>query len=508
MRLILPLLLLTLALNSTAQNKYDYIWHLGQSALDSFSFYPASVLDFNTNPPSSYIIPRKALQDAEFGSICDPHSGQTLFYSNGAYIADSSHQVVLNGDTLINDTSFILMNTILGSRTLEETIYWGLSPIKILPRPGDPYCFDLFQLSVQFLTRNETSFASGLRKTEIRINPQTRQVYVTEKARILIQDTLQENQLQTIRHANGRDWWILVPEMWTNCYYIGLYDSTGQVQFHKECMGDINRNGTGYWLGQAIVSSDGRLVAFSDHINGVRLFDFDRCQGTFLRHRYIQTRGIYRWPTDGACFSFNDRFLYLGGYDLHQLDLHAPSIAASAILIDSTDFSSSCLGGVYMFQKAPNGKIYAVNPNSNRLHIIHAPDSLGAACRFEPCGLVMPSIHGGPSLGFPDYRMGPLDTALCGQLVQPPNPVATVSSPHSPKAQILPNPNRGHFEVRWLGHSSFDLRILDAYGRVLFAQSQTQAHQRLDLQHLAQGTYFVLLKDQDQQELLLWIKQE
>jgi hypothetical protein len=296
--------------------------------------------------------------------------------------------------------------------------------------------------------------------------------------------------------------------MWTNCYYIGLYDSTGQVQFHKECMGDINRNGTGYWLGQAIVSSDGRLVAFSDHINGVRLFDFDRCQGTFLRHRYIQTRGIYRWPTDGACFSFNDRFLYLGGYDLHQLDLHAPSIAASAILIDSTDFSSSCLGGVYMFQKAPDGKIYAVNPNSNRLHIIHAPDSLGAACRFEPCGLVMPSIHSSPSLGFPDYRMGPLDTALCGQLVQPPNPVATVSSPHSPKAQILPNPNRGHFEVRWLGHSSFDLRILDAYGRVLFAQSQAQAHQRLDLQHLAPGTYFVLLQDQDQQELVLWIKQE
>ena len=43
----------------------------------------------------------------------------------------------------------------------------------------------------------------------------------------MIEDSLEFGQVAAVKHANGRDWWVLVPESHSNRYYTMLLDPTG-----------------------------------------------------------------------------------------------------------------------------------------------------------------------------------------------------------------------------------------------------------------------------------------
>ncbi len=61
---------------------------------------------------------------------------------------------------------------------------------------------------------------------------------VTEKKNILINDTLDESVMATVRHGNGRDWWILVPKFAESPYFRILLNENGLQVIGKQTIGN------------------------------------------------------------------------------------------------------------------------------------------------------------------------------------------------------------------------------------------------------------------------------
>ena len=93
-----------------------------------------------------------------------------------------------------------------------------------------------------------------------------------------LQDTLQFGGILTAtRHANGRDWWVIVNEYRTNRYHRVLIHPRGATVVGTQTVGSRLQLG----VGQVAFSPDGRHFAnyyAIDDAEGVRLevYDFDR----------------------------------------------------------------------------------------------------------------------------------------------------------------------------------------------------------------------------------------
>lgn len=257
---------------------------------------------------------------------------------------------------------------------------------------------------------------------------------VIEKKSILCTDTLTAGLLTATRHANGRDWWILLNKNETNQFYRFLLNPDGIVQDGFQTVGDTVRNG----LAQAAFSADGNWYAQYNAwgiIGGpdptqtnIDLYQFDRCTGLLSNHLQIMdgSPGI----PGGVSFSPNSRFMYIAASDkIYQFDLDATDIAASRDTVAIYDGFEGENGQVsyptyfFLMQTAPDGNIYISCPytNAQYLHIIEHPDSAGIACNVLQHQLQLPSFNrfGLPNL--PNFRLGALDGSSCDTL----KPIAT-----------------------------------------------------------------------------------
>jgi hypothetical protein len=104
------------------------------------------------------------------------------------------------------------------------------------------------------------------------------------KNNIILSDTSSMGDMQACRHANGRDWWIIKPHIYTDLYYVGLLDPAGismnLVQLpgvphllRSNTSSKFNIQGTKYiqYIGQP-------------H-RQVHEYDFDRCLGLLSNYR-------------------------------------------------------------------------------------------------------------------------------------------------------------------------------------------------------------------------------
>ena len=251
----------------------------------------------------------------------------------------------------------------------------------------------------------------------------------------IINDTLAYGRIVASRHANGRDWWIIVPQFDSNQYYTILFTSNGIEDIQTIEMGEQVLTG-GF---QSSFSPDGKKYARIDikyageSEHQVTLYDFDRCTGVFtnpISFTFIDLA----FGGGGLAFSENSRFLYVTSwFNVYQFDLNASNIEATMIKVAeydgfedpiydlNTDFKLAQLG--------PNGKIYiACATNANYLHIIHTPNNRGLACNVEQHGLELAALNDRSIPNFPYYGLGPLDGSPCDTLgIDNPPPQAAFS---------------------------------------------------------------------------------
>jgi hypothetical protein len=182
-----------------------------------------------------------------------------------------------------------------------------------------------------------------------------------------------------IRHANGRDWWIIVPHVFADKYYVNYLNTE-----------DFTKNSTQSFSFDSLhpmkminfmsmsASTQGDKIAVY-RLGGLQLYDFDRCTGqlsnrksTFGTPEFIPENG-YLFFTYGSNpadlhkqfittkFSPNDQYLYMKVMDsLFQLDISLPdSLLYKERKLVATTFPEGYLG-------FPGDSVVTLNLSKNR----------------------------------------------------------------------------------------------------------------------------------------------
>lgn len=387
---------------------HDNTWLIGyQGGTSEFG-----ITEF-TFSGGSLVVENSSHEIAAFEDLnaCFSDSSGIFFAAfNGAWLVDKSGKKMKGGDSI---------------RYENEPNLFGYSDSDIpqggmfLPWPGHPDSLLLFYVSQG--NAGIPSFVElaslHLQYALIRPSGNGGLGEVTERRHVVIEDTIQYGRLSACKHANGRDWWLMINEWNSNRWYRYLLDPGGVHLLGQQEIGLPMIDG----FSMSVYSPNGQHYAA---YNGISLddggyldvYDFDRCAGLFENHRQI----FFGLGTiGGVAISPNSRYLYLSKEtQLFQYDLKAQDLASSQILVDTFDgFVSTSYAIFYQPQLAPDGKIYICCLGSTKvMHVIHSPDEAGIACQFQQHSIPLPFYNGQSLTSSPYYRLGPLDGSPCDTL--------------------------------------------------------------------------------------------
>lgn len=369
------------------------------------ALFGGMVVDYSFQPPKFY--PQKRKVDISFYSgIGSDSSGHLMFYTNGISIRDTTHNVMLNGDTLNAGTLWLQW----------KDKYFPNGPFCFsLPSPGKKNEYTFFHVSGEAFSYNSAPFYY----TQIDMKGNNGLGKVTKKNQILLPEGKSYIVPVAVKHGNGRDWWVIIGELSSPYLYTFLLDPTGVNGPFKTEMP--------YWYSaqeyQSVnaISPDGNTYVRSDGEHGLYIFDFDRCGGAFSNLRLLPFNepDFFSFAT---VFAPDSRHLYMSSWSfVTQLDISAPDIAASLDTIAYFDGKASpnepFLTGFFNPNLGPDGKIYYSTTNGTlSWHVIHSPDLPGVAADIEQHGIDLTKYNDGTMAIYPNYRLGEWEGAPCDTL--------------------------------------------------------------------------------------------
>ena len=170
-------------------------------------------------------------------------------------------------------------------------------------------------------------------------------------------------QITLVRHANGKNVWIIVHPYNTAQYHAILVTDAGFQPPVVSNIGAMVGGGFGGSYGDITATHDGKLLAGSRSIGSntgnetdIELFDFNNATGMLSNYRTLPTEG----HNTKLQFSPDNSKLYTLGYDenydsnlIVQWDFNQPDVAASRTIVESIRY-----GNLGHMQLAPDGKIY------------------------------------------------------------------------------------------------------------------------------------------------------
>ena len=440
--------------------------------------FGGNTIDFNNGFPDTSSTLRTLNFSTTNANISDT-LGNILFYTNGVEIADSTGNVMLNGSGL-NPSIYTSQNFSDGLIISQASL--------IIPKPDDPDICFLFHNTIDVILDGSSEF---LYLTTVDMAGAGGLGAVTNKNQIILTDKLNQGKLTAVKHANGRDWWVITHKMNSNRYYKFLVTPQGVSGPFNQDIG-INMPIDN---GQVSFSPDGSKYAYCYPPTGVQILDFDRCTGTFSNPIFSSLPDSVN--DGGIAFSPNSERLYVSSiFELYQFDMMAANIAASRMLVAAWDtfYSPSPPFATYLYkaQLAPNGKIYLSTGNSTlHLHIIDSPDSLGLACNVIQHGLEVPTYYYNTLPNHPNYFLGAVVGSICDTVFTGlPPPIKNLS------LNIYPNPNSGTFQIRYKpAPENLKLQVFNIIGEEVFFKllPQWSQLQNIVIANISKGIYFVKL---------------
>jgi len=349
-------------------------------------------------------------------SICSEETGRLLFNSNGCWIADSTAQMMENGDSISPSELMYLFNYYPDRLPIVE----GIIALEF----GNEEDYTIFNFVPEIVIIEGVKSIQNQKLCMPRILLNT--IHPNGIVSVLAQELFKGNicilGLSAWRHANGRDWWVLfqlndvrssfVRFLIGPDYVLGPYIQEIQVPIWKYCDGT------------SIFTPDGSKWLHSEWQSGTQLFDFDRMSGELSNFRYIKHE--FEQIAGDIVISPNSQYMYLlNGPYLRQFDITILSIEAIMSTEDTVgvhdskfmlfDVKGTNFGGGKL---APNGKIY-INSTSSRCawSVISKPDKRGKDCNVENNAVILPTYNGGLILpNQPNYRLGPIDGSAADTL--------------------------------------------------------------------------------------------
>ena len=338
---------------------------------------------------------------------------------------------------------------------------------------------------------------------------------ITQK-NVLISSFRTWDAMTAVRHANGRDWWLVTRELVDtivsggNNFHVFHISPSGITE-------DIQSIGLSRYsdLGNLTISPQGDRLLFTSYNGIIALFDFDRCTGILSNQVIIDQQN-----TDigymGACFSPNGQRIYVSTNNeesvLYQYDLTAPVIRYTQLPLDT---NRECLYSGGQLRLAPDGKVYwssgwynghqfpypyqdtMYHPVNTHLSVINDPDALGTACNYVRFGHYLGgkrTYWGLPNN--PDYSLGPVTGSICDSLT-----TSVTALPLQEAALHLfyhPDWQQLFVNASGLKGGQGQLQLYSTTGALLHtepASIQPPYYTRqLDLSDLAQGVYILVLQ--------------
>ena len=416
----------------TLAQKHDYIWLPGRGKVADWPFSGVNyqgggvVMSFHSNPPSTRLQTFPLIMYPQ--AIISDKNGDLVAYTNGCHIANKYHQIMDNGDTINPGRFQKNVQCLLYYPTYQGTIF--------LPDPGQEGRYYLFHMALDYAGQ---PFLSGQRYYYSLIDAKANSGAgkVIDKNHLLLENGTVGGYVTATKHANGRDWWVISPERFSNKYYTFLLSPKGVEGPYTQIVGDSLPYPC---CGMTIFSPDGSKYLRCTPHNGIKIFDFDRCTGQLSNQIAIDSAQTASSGPGGLAFSGDNRLLYVStNRFLLQYDMHASDIAASKVVLAEIDWDPVPeIGSFHQSLLAPDGKIYMVSLNYVLdMPVVHFPERQGKACKAVQRGFRLPALYGNDFIfNFPHYRLGPLDGSPCDTLGLDNHPLANFRWEHEDSTDI------------------------------------------------------------------------
>ncbi|MEY4902752.1 MAG: hypothetical protein RLZZ292_567 [Bacteroidota bacterium] len=424
--------------------------------------------------------------DADAAMICD-NSGRLLFYTNGISITDSTNQPMLGGESLY--TNELIIESDEGLRLPQNNI--------ILPCPGSDSLYYLIYSDLSY-NKNYTDIVTKyLYYAVIDMSQNQGKGKVMTKNKILIDNILLDTgNMTTTRHANGRDWWLIVGKSGSSECFRFLISPEGIKKVGMQDLPPKVFSG----LGQACFSPDGTKYA---KVNGVTvtppqyvdIYDFDRCKGLLSNHKQLlipdTSYGL------GLAFSANSRFLYLTIWThLYQLDMQDSIHIMKLDTVATYDgFRTPILKEFTLFmfpQLAPDGKIYISTKGSSQyLHVIQEPNKKGKACNVTQHSFELPTYNYHTIPNYPNFRLGKL-AGVCDSVV------AVEEASSKWQGKVYPNPAQDILHIEYPTNqntTTSEVTLFDIAGKAVLKATLPTENTVIDVRSLPTGLYLCKISD-------------
>ncbi len=423
-------------------------------------------------------------------TFCDRHTGDLLFSSNGWRL--------INGDNQILTHKLYLDNIPHPGGPDTTRVDVAGSPL-FLPHPGDSTKAYLFYGQFGSFVYPQNNLLQDKVFTYALLDIPGKSLI--SKNNILLTDTSSNGDIQACRHANGRDWWIIKPDVWSNKYFIGLLTPQG-IQMNSITLPGVPAN-----LRVNTSSKFNIQGTKYIHYNGglsrvVHAFDFDRCSGTlsnFVLHNISDsisaldaTLASMSISPDGSKFYFHRNST--PGFDnliegFFQVDLATDSIK----MIQRYGASP---------QMMPNGKkilyyeyVYdtATSTVTQRgTSVISNPNESFENLDIQHFKYIHPNAYLGiaPS-NFAYMRLGADTLSICDSLS------VITKRPRGKDAGdwvLSPNPTSDFLQIEQAEKGNTLYKIINHYGQTIQQWLSEEKKQTVDLRDFQLSTGFYLLQ--------------
>jgi hypothetical protein len=470
-----------LSISCLAQ-KQDRIWIFGDHG----------GLDFNdtSNVVSFYSGLEGTQVKYSCGSIAD-QNGNLLFYAAPSALMTRSTLVFNRKDSLM-----VNGENIEGHPAQSQGLL-------ILPFPADSYKYYIF-------TKEQHSSKVIMYYSVVDMTEDSSFGAVMSKNNMFYTDSLTQ-RTTAVKHANGRDWWLIVQRWDQDEYLKYLVTPSGfQGPFKQSTSNPIPKEefyGTSYFS-----RSGSKLVSVGLYGN-INLMNFDRCTGDISNYMRIG-ESVFS-PENGflgCAFSENENVLYVAntypspGKYIYQYDLTASDIKASKQLINMypdtgllqyVQYGHMLLGSDHrIYISKGNGS----GPNSNTVYtqnmdVILNPDVVGPGCNYRSNYLY---LNGGrTTYGLPNminYNLGPVVGSICDSLSTGISENTKKNNPFT----ISPNPVSDWINIfqkeDFTNGRSYHAAIFTCQGQLVYEKEMSNGDYSIPVSSLTVGVYFLQLK--------------
>jgi hypothetical protein len=207
-------------------------------------------------------------------------------------------------------------------------------------------------------------------------------------------------KLTAVRHANGRDTWV-VGHRWNSSAFVSYLVTPDGVQTKPilSNVGSVHAGPGRNAIGCMKASPDGTklAVAIWREANKVEVFDFDNATGLVKKPKNF-SYGPFE-EAYGVEFSPDGTKLYAtsngnggGNAQVWQVDLATGTITA---------IGNSANRKIGSLQLGPDGRIYVAREDNRHLGIIQNPNAAGMACQYVDDGIHLGGRRS--KLGLPNF---------------------------------------------------------------------------------------------------------